>query len=50
MHGFLLALSTVFKQLPPALLDPATLPAAETRPIEKPPRRRYVAERTHAKN
>jgi LysR family hydrogen peroxide-inducible transcriptional activator len=48
MHEFLLALSTIFKQLPPALLDPATLPIIETRPIEKPARRRYVAGRAHA--
>jgi LysR family hydrogen peroxide-inducible transcriptional activator len=48
MHEFLRALSTIFKQLPPALLDPATLPPAETRPIEKPARRRYVAGRAHA--
>ena len=45
MHEFLLALSTIFKQLPPALLDPATLPITETRPIEKPARSRYVAGR-----
>jgi LysR family hydrogen peroxide-inducible transcriptional activator len=48
MHEFLLALSAIFKQLPPALLDPATLPASETQPIVKPARRRYVADSAHA--
>jgi LysR family hydrogen peroxide-inducible transcriptional activator len=48
IHPFLLALSEIFKQLPPALLDPATLPAPEPPPIEKPARRRYVAGRAHA--
>jgi len=47
IHGFLLQLAEVFKQLPPTLLDPATLPAP---PIEKPTRRRYVGGRNHAKD
>lgn len=49
MHAFLLQLAEVFKQLPHALLDPATLPAAIPPPIVKKARRRYVAARSHAK-
>lgn len=46
MHGFLLQIAEVFRNIPATLLDPATLPGP---PIEKPPRHRYVGGRTHAK-
>lgn len=50
MHGFLLQLANVFKQLPPALLDPTSLPGTTPPPIVKKSRRRYVAARSHAKH
>ncbi|HEX7368667.1 MAG TPA: LysR substrate-binding domain-containing protein [Rhodanobacteraceae bacterium] len=43
LDGFLLQLSSLFKQLPAALLDPATLSPAHPPAIEKPARGRYVA-------
>ncbi|HWG67541.1 MAG TPA: DNA-binding transcriptional regulator OxyR [Rhodanobacteraceae bacterium] len=50
MHGFLLQLAEVFKKLPRALLDPATLPAASAPAVVKPSHSRYVAGRSHAKH
>jgi LysR family hydrogen peroxide-inducible transcriptional activator len=50
IHEFLLQLSEVFKQLPRPLLDPATLPAVEPPPIEKPARRRHATEKASARN
>ncbi|HEX5489292.1 MAG TPA: LysR substrate-binding domain-containing protein [Rhodanobacteraceae bacterium] len=50
MNGFLLQLSQVFKDLPPALLDPATLPTEPPPPaIVKSRQARYVGGKIHDK-
>ena len=50
MHGFLLELAQVFKNLPRGLLDPATLPASGPATIVKKPRGRYVADKARRNN
>jgi LysR family hydrogen peroxide-inducible transcriptional activator len=50
MHGFLMQLAEVFKKLPRALLDPATLPAVSTPAVVNTPRRHYGAGKSHSKH